>query len=115
MIANQNLIIQFVQSIFPVFHSYRVPMISADISVNIIDMFIILFFSIGKETNIEISTSKIRNITATMKNLKENGIRDCIKGWNPHSNGELNSCVCFFLEDMNFEMSINTMEIINIK
>lgn len=39
-----------------------------------------------------ISTSKIRKIIAIKKNRIEKGIREELRGLNPHSNGEIFSC-----------------------
>ena len=45
-----------------------------------------------------ISTSKIKNKTASIKNFKENPLRAVLAGSNPHSNGEFFSLSFMFLK-----------------
>lgn len=67
-----------------------------------IEYFIII--EIGKINTI--STSKIKKITAIKKKCNENGIRDDLKGSNPHSKGE------DFSRSMNLFLEIITIIII---
>jgi len=58
-----------------------------DVHVHVIKLLIFKVLIIGNIS--AISTSKIKKIIAIKKNRKEKGIRDELKGSNPHSNGDV--------------------------
>lgn len=58
-----------------------------------------------------ISTSKIKKIIAIKKNRIENGIRDELRGLNPHSKGEIFSCSKLFFFLSNDERNITIVAI----
>lgn len=73
--------------IFLFCHSYKSPIDRIVININIEIILFVVILSIGYDKIIAISTSKIKNRSATRKNWKENGIWTGFMLLNPHSKG----------------------------
>lgn len=74
------------------FHSWNSPAMRVKIKISEIKVHTweeIIVVMMGRGSKIAISTSKIKKMMATIKNRRENGIREPEKGENPHSNGEV--------------------------